>query len=63
MQTEVRELESQNGVPVRLALAYTSVRGIGHAGTKEIDSVVPFLTVTVVENLIGLFDVTCDVAV
>jgi hypothetical protein len=43
-------------------VAYTRVRGIGHAGTNEIDSVVPFVTVTVVENLIGLLAVTCDVA-
>jgi hypothetical protein len=48
---------------VRAAVEYTSVRGIGQTGTNEIDSVVPFVTVTVEENLIGLLDVTCELAV
>jgi len=54
--------ESQMGVPFLAAVEYTSVRGMGHAGTNEIASAVPLVTVTVVENLIGFVDVTCDVA-
>ena len=55
--------ESHIGVPVRDAFAYTIVRTNGHDGRNEIDLVVPFVIVIVVENVIGLFDVTCDTAV
>jgi len=59
----IRVFESHIGVPARLAFEYTSVRGIGQAGTNDTSALVLFVTVTVVENLIGLFAVTCEVAV
>jgi hypothetical protein len=38
------------------------MRGTAHAGVKLVASVVVFATTTVVENRIGLAEITCDVA-